>query len=385
MRLFIAEKPSAAKDLAAFLGMQSRGKGSYQCAGDVVTHCVGHLLESAEPEEYDPTLKAWRIDALPIVPTQFKYLPKAKTKEQLTVIGQLLKQATSVVNFGDPDNEGQLLVDEVLEHFKYRGTVQRLWLQALDPEAIEAGLRNLRPNENYAGMRDAARARGQADWLVGMNFSRAYTLAAQAKGGAGVRPVGRVQTPTLSLVADRCTLVANFKTIPYFTLNASVAVAAGEFKMQWKPGEHQAGMDWEKRLVDRAVADALVSKLTGVAGTIDKCEVKSVIEQQPRAFSLMSLTVLASKAFGYKAAHALHRRRWRRVGDRRALGLVQGRDGHLARVVHDDDDRRKHALAAARLSPAEFGQTHAGAPALRSWGREAWSLVEASGRNRTMG
>lgn len=305
MRLFIAEKPSAALDLAQFLGIERRGSGFSQCRGGVVTWCVGHMLESAEPEDYDPALKTWRIEALPIVPSKWKYLVKAKTKSQLAVIGDLLKHATSVVNFGDPDNEGQLLVDEVLEHFRCKLPVQRLWLQALDPVAMAAGLNDLQPNENYSGMRDAARARGQADWMVGMNFSRAYTLSARAKGGSGVRPVGRVQTPTLSLVADRCAAVANFTPIPYHTIHANVAVATGHLKMLWKAGEKQPGLDPEKRLVDRAVADDIVSRLTGAVGVIDESETKPVAVHPPRSFSLLTLTVLASKVFGYKSAQVL--------------------------------------------------------------------------------
>lgn len=307
MRLFIAEKSSAAKDLAAFLGVTGRGSGYLTCGNDQVTWCVGHLFELAYPEDYDPSLKTWAFGSLPIVPDQWKQLPITKTKPQLAVIGSLLKSASEVVNFGDADNEGQLLVDDVLEHFKCRKPTSRLFLQALDPAKIAEGLDNLKPNSNpkFVGMRDAAIARSRADWLVGMNLSRAYTLLARARGEDGTRSVGRVQTPTLALVHTRCEAVRNFKPIPFHTISAKVAVPAGELVMRWRAKDGQRGLDTEGRLIDTATADALVAKLKGAAGQIAECEQKDIVEHHPRLFSLTSITTLASKVFGYKAAQVL--------------------------------------------------------------------------------
>lgn len=305
MRLFIAEKPSAASDLAKVLGIVNRGDGYFECGQDVVTFCVGHLLESAAPEDYDPALKQWTMSSLPIVPGEWKSVVKSETKKQLSTLGRLIKSADSIVNFGDADNEGQLLVDEVLEHFNYRKPVSRLWLQALDPEAIRKGLANLEDNKKYCGRRDAARARGRADWLVGMNFSRLFTLLHQVEGGKGVISIGRVQTPTLALVQARCDAVANFKPIPFHSLRAKVKCANGEVVMAWKAGEGQGGLDAEGRLVDTALADALLSKLRGATGDFAQCETKPRTEGHPGAFSLTSITKLASKMFGYKPAQVL--------------------------------------------------------------------------------
>lgn len=193
MRLFIAEKPSVAKAIVAELGSASRGDGFMTCKdGSVVTWCFGHLLEQAEPDAYLPDdvprtkkgSKVWRLEDLPIFPKTWKLLPKSDKglKKQLATIGKLLKKTSLVVHAGDPDREGQLLVDEVLEHFRYAGRVQRFWVSAQDSVSIRKGLTNLRDNGKFAGMKLAALGRSRADWLLGMNLSRAYTLAQQAQG-----------------------------------------------------------------------------------------------------------------------------------------------------------------------------------------------------------
>lgn len=314
MRLYIAEKPSAAGDLAKHLGIVKKSPGFYECqGGNVVTHCVGHLFESAPPDYYSAELKKWSLQTLPIVPNDWKVLPKDKTKSQLKLIGELLRSAREVINFGDPDNEGQLLVDEVLEHFQFRGGVGRLWLQALDSDAINAGLKNLYDNGRgsvngmtFRGMRDAARARSRADWLIGMNLSRAYTCAAQEGGiDTAVRTVGRVQTPTLALVEQRCAAVANFVSQPFFGVVINARAATGEFAMAWRYANTTKGLDADGRLLDKAIADAEVARVTDNVGQIVKCETKPRVVNHPRAFSLTSLTILASKMFGYKAAQVL--------------------------------------------------------------------------------
>lgn len=231
MRLFIAEKPSVAKAIVAELDCVTRGDGFITCKdGSVVTWCFGHLLEQAEPDAYLPDdvprtkkgSKVWRFEDLPIFPKTWKLLPKNDkgVKKQLSTIGKLLKKASLVVHAGDPDREGQLLVDEVLEHFRYTGRVQRFWVSAQDSASIRKGLTNLRDNETFDGMRLAALGRSRADWLLGMNLSRAYTLAQQAQGKKELIAVGRVQTPTLALVAKRDVAIRDFKPVPYFVIKA---------------------------------------------------------------------------------------------------------------------------------------------------------------------
>ena len=215
MRLFIAEKPNLGKAIANGLGNGHKDNGYIRCGNDVVTWCFGHMLEPAYPQDYKPEYAQWRREHLPIIPTSWKYTIKRSTAAQLKLIGKLLGEAASVVNAGDPDREGQLLVDEVLEHFKYHGPVTRIWLPSLDDRSVQLALKNITDNAPNAPLRDAARARMLADWLVGMNATRALTIAGREAGRGEVLSLGRVQTPTLALVVARDRGIASFKSIDY--------------------------------------------------------------------------------------------------------------------------------------------------------------------------
>jgi DNA topoisomerase-3 len=306
MRLFIAEKPSVAKALAAELGGATRAEGHLACGSDAVTWCFGHMLEMAMPEDYAAEWKAWRLEVLPLRPSSWKLLPRRDAKKQLAEIGKLLKKASAVVHAGDPDREGQLLVDEVLEHFRYSGPVQRFWVSAQDSTSIQRGLKALRDNREYRGLRDAALGRGRADWLVGLNMTRAYTLRAQAAdAGAGVRTVGRVQTPTVALVVERDRAIASFRPVPFFSVVVELEHAAGHFQAKWAPAEGQAGLDAEGRVVDAAVASAVVAKALGQAGVLVGHEEETRSEGQPKTFTLTRLTLEASNRWGYSADDVL--------------------------------------------------------------------------------
>ena len=317
MRLFIAEKPSVAKAIVAELGCVTRGDGFITCKdGSVVTWCFGHLLEQAEPDAYLPDdvprtkkgSKVWRFEDLPIYPKNWKLLPKNDkgVKKQLATIGKLLKKASLVVHAGDPDREGQLLVDEVLEHFRYTGRVQRFWFSAQDSASIRKGLTNLRDNETFDGMRLAALGRSRADWLLGMNLSRAYTLAQQAQGKKELIAVGRVQTPTLALVAKRDVAIRDFKPVPYFVIKARLG-GGKPFTAVWEPEESQAGIDEQKRLVDRCIAAALQQRLKAVGqATVVRCSRTPKKIAQPKAFSLADIQLGASNQFGFSAEKTLN-------------------------------------------------------------------------------
>lgn len=317
MRLFIAEKPSVAKAIVAELGCVTRGDGFITCKdGSVVTWCFGHLLEQAEPDAYLPDdvprtkkgSKVWRFDDLPIYPKNWKLLPKNDkgVKKQLATIGKLLKKASLVVHAGDPDREGQLLVDEVLEHFRYTGRVQRFWVSAQDSASIRKGLTNLRDNETFDGMRLAALGRSRADWLLGMNLSRAYTLARQAQGKKELIAVGRVQTSTLALVAKRDVAIRDFKPVPYFVIKARLG-GGKPFTAVWEPEESQAGIDEQKRLVDRCIAAALQQRLKAVGqATVVRCSRTPKKIAQPKAFSLADIQLGASNQFGFSAEKTLN-------------------------------------------------------------------------------
>ena len=314
MRLFIAEKPSVAKAIAGELGATGKGDGFIECGTDKVTWCFGHMLEQADPDEYTPDdvprgqsgKKVWRVDELPIIPESWILKPKDDAKKQLAVIGKLLKEAKEIVNAGDPDREGQLLVDEVLEHFRNSKPVRRFWVSAQDSVSVKRGLAALKENTTYAGWADAARGRQRADWLIGMNLSRAYTLRAQRGGSRALLTVGRVQTPTLALVVARDREIEAFKAVPYHTIRALVEHAGGSFTVAWMAREDQAGLDSEGRLVDTAVADALVAAVKGKPGIIDAYKQEAKRQNQPLAFALSDITALASAKFGYSAEDVLN-------------------------------------------------------------------------------
>lgn len=320
MRLFIAEKPSVAKAIAAELGVARKTGNSIECRdGSTVTWCFGHLLEQAEPDDYLPDdvpktkkgKKVWRMEDLPIFPKEWKSYPKsdAGVKKQLSAIGKLIKSADRLVNAGDPDREGQLLVDEVIEHFKSRKPVERFWVSAVDPASIRKGLQNLKANEPFSGMRDAARGRSRADWLLGMNLSRAYTLSNKPKDGKGeLIAVGRVQTPTLTMVARRDYAVKNFKPQPYLSISAALSAKGKAFTAKWRPRPDQPGMDEEgKLLIDLDKGKALVTRLESqCTATVVSAETKHKKASQPKAYSLADIQIEASRLFGYTAEETLN-------------------------------------------------------------------------------
>lgn len=246
MRLFIAEKTSAAKAIASELGQTGKCDGFIQCGTDTVIWCFGHRLEQAEPDDCTPDdvprngsgKKVWRVDELPIIPADWILQPKDDAKKQLAMIGKRLKEASGIVNAGDPDREGQLPADEVLEHFRCNKAARRSWVSAQDSVSVKRGLAALKDNGTYYGWGDAARARQRADWLIGMNLSRAYTLRAQRK------------------------------PVPNHTIRAESQHGGGTFLACWRGKEDQAGIDSEGRLGDTAMANTVVATVTGRPGTV---------------------------------------------------------------------------------------------------------------------
>lgn len=314
MRLFIAEKPSVAKAIAEALGVTGKDEGVIHCGPDKITWCFGHMLQLAEPDEYtndevarSPKTgkKLWRVEDLPIIPNQWIIKPKEEAKKQLKIIGALLKEASLIVNAGDSDREGQLLIDEVLEHFNNKKPVLRFWVAAHDLISLERGLKAMKDNREYLGLGRAANARAKADWLIGMNLSRAYTLSASRRGANALVTVGRVQTPTLKLVVDRDRDIEAFKSIPFHTIKAQFHYEANRFIANWQACDDQQGLDEQGRLIDTAIADALVNKVAGKAGNICQYQQEPKTKAQPRAYSLSDLTLVASNRYGFSAAEVL--------------------------------------------------------------------------------
>ena len=306
MRLFIAEKPSVAKAIAACLpGHQHRGEGSIECGSDVVTWCFGHLMEQVPPEAYDEKYKKWSWDTLPIVPAQWRLEVKADAKKQFAAIKALLKKATEVVNCGDADREGEMLVREVLDDCGYKGPLKRLWLSAMDEASVKKALSDLRPGAQYDGLYASAVARSRADWLVGMNLSRAYTMAARNAGHEGTVSVGRVQTPTLALIVNRDLSIDNFKPTNFYTIDADIQHANGNFTAALSLPENAPGTDPEGRLIDASIAQQIASSVSGKPGQIVKFEQKAGKKSAPLPFSLSALQQACSAKFGMSAQQVL--------------------------------------------------------------------------------
>ena len=274
-----------------------------------VTNAFGHILELAEPDVYLPGdvpvnpkthRKIWRACDLPIVPGKWKQIPKREARGQLGQIGELLKKADLVVHAGDPDREGQLLIDEILEHFRFRGRVLRVWLSALDRTSIEKAFRDLRDNRTFQPLSDAAMARTRADWLVGMNFTRAASLSS-----GSFYTLGRVQTPALALVVRRDRNIELFVPRDYFEVLARIRHERGDFFAKWKPSDAAGdGFDVEGRLVDRQLAESLSGKGTG-PGRISRFEKKEQRKPAPLPYSLSALQKAASARYGMSAAAVL--------------------------------------------------------------------------------
>lgn len=301
MRLFIAEKPSMAAELSKCLpGPLSRKDGYIITGGGVITWAFGHILRQAEPAEYDEKYKKWRIEDLPIIPQTWNLLVVDSCRKQFAIIENLINQATEIVHAGDPDREGQLLIDEVLDYLHNEKPVHRILLNALDEKSIKKAIATLRENQDFYNLKQSALARARADWLIGMNLSRAYTLAAQRAGHRTTLPVGRVKTPTLALVVRRERELEAFKPLDYFTVKADFKHENGVFTAYWKPREEQPGLDSEGRLADGTVAKALVEKVKSVkTGVVVLCDIAEKKDPQRLPLSLSSLQVMAGKKFGY--------------------------------------------------------------------------------------
>lgn len=305
-RVFIAEKPSMAESIAQSIGGAKKGPTHWVCGnGDIVTWCFGHLLEQASPESYDERAKAWSLDTLPLVPTEWRKFVKPDAKKQFEAIRGLLKTASEAVNAGDPDREGNLLVDEVLEALGFKNPVQRIWLLGLDDTNVKKALASMKPNSEYRGYTNAAEGRGRSDWMFGLNFTRGFTIGWQNRSNTGTLHVGRVQTPTLWMVVMRDREIENFKPIDHYQAKFSFQHENGSFFVTWQPRAGTAGMDAEGRILDRKVTDELVRSISGASGTVAKLETKRKKESAPLPYSLAAMQKEANRKYGYSPDQVL--------------------------------------------------------------------------------
>ncbi len=313
MNLYIAEKPSLGRAIADVLPKpHQRGDGFIKVGnGDCVSWCIGHLLEQAEPHNYDPAFKSWRLEHLPIVPEKWQLTPKADTKKQLSVLRKLVAEASTLVHAGDPDREGQLLVDQVIAYLRVSATrrkaIKRLLINDLNPSAVQRALARLESNLDYRALSTSALARSRADWLYGINMTRAYTIAGRKVGYDGVLSVGRVQTPVLGLVVRRCDEIENFVSKPFYEVLAHLRTEKDEcFTANWQPSEAcQPYMDESNRVLVKKLAESVVKRITDKPAVVDLYEQKNKKQSQPLPYSLSALQIDAGKRFGLSAQQTL--------------------------------------------------------------------------------
>ncbi|MAD44471.1 MAG: DNA topoisomerase III [Oceanospirillaceae bacterium] len=315
MRLFIAEKPSLGRAIAAVLPKpHAKGEGFVRAAnGDVVSWCIGHLLEQAEPEAYNPSYKQWRLDVLPIVPDEWQLQPKTQTRKQLSVLRKLVKEADQLVHAGDPDREGQLLVDEVIAYLKVpankRNSMQRLLISDLNPQAVSRALNQLKPNSDFMPLSVSALARARADWLYGINLTRACTVKGQQGGLKTVLSVGRVQTPVLGLVVRRDEEIERFVSRPFYEVRAAIHLteqAPLSFYAKWQPSEACAPhQDEDGRVLNPKLAGNVARRITNQPARVDATERKQKQQAAPLPYNLSTLQIDAGKAFGLSAKQVL--------------------------------------------------------------------------------
>src|SRR3954468_9563973 len=301
--LVIAEKPSVGSDLAGALpGKFAKHEGFLESDDTVITWAVGHLVELQEPEDYDEKWKKWRMADLPILPDDFKLRPRdARAKKQLNVILSLLKRddVERVVNACDAGREGELIFAYIYETFRNgkgfkERPVDRLWISSMTKQAIRDGFEKLRPADQLAPLEAAARSRSEADWVVGMNATRAATIRGRAWVG-GVVSLGRVQTPTLALIVKREREIQAFVPVPFWLVHAGFDP---RYEGIWVDGD-------ETRIATAERADAIVAKVAGKDGVVESVERKEQSERAPLLYDLTSLQRDANRRYGFSARRTL--------------------------------------------------------------------------------
>lgn len=286
MKLVIAEKPSVAMSIAGVIGAKEKQDGYCQGNGYIVTWCVGHLIEGASPEEYDSAYAEWNLDTLPILPQEYKLVVSPNTESQFKIVKKLMNssEVTSLICATDAGREGELIFRLVYEVAGCKKPFERLWISSMETQAIKDGFNSLRPGSDYDNLFKSAYARMRADWYVGMNFSRLFSLLYENR-----LSIGRVQTPVVNLIVQRQLEIDNFKPVPYFILEADCV-------------EFIAKSD---KYDKKEVAEALTQMCNGESGKITKLEEKQHKDNPPTLFDLTTLQRVANKTYGYTAQQVL--------------------------------------------------------------------------------
>ena len=308
--LIIAEKPSVANDIAKTLGGFTKHDEYFESDEYVLSSAVGHLLEIAVPEEHDVKRGKWSFAHLPMIPPYFALNPIAKTEARLKVLNRLIKRkdVSALINACDAGREGELIFRLIAQNAKAKQPVKRLWLQSMTPASIREGFTKLRSDEEMLPLADAARCRSEADWLIGINGTRAMTAFNSKEGGFYLTTVGRVQTPTLSIVVEREDKIKRFISRDYWEVRAEFVCAAGVYEGRWLDQSFKKDEnDPEKRperLWSKAAADTIAMACKGRQGNVTE-ESKPTTSMAPALFDLTSLQREANGRFGFSAKNTL--------------------------------------------------------------------------------
>ncbi|KUE88177.1 DNA topoisomerase III [Cupriavidus necator] len=308
--LIIAEKPSVAADIARALGGFTKHDEYFESDDYVLSSAVGHLVEIAAPDEYEVKRGKWSFANLPVIPPHFDLRPIAKTESRLKVLNRLIKRkdVTALINACDAGREGELIFRLIAQQAKAKQPVRRLWLQSMTQQAIRDGFASLREDEDMLPLADAARCRSEADWLVGINGTRAMTAFNSKGGGFFLTTVGRVQTPTLSIVVEREEKIKHFVPRDYWEVRAEFIAAAGLYEGRWfDPKFKKSEFDpeaRESRLWSEAEAKSIVAACRDKPGTVTE-ESKPSTQQSPALFDLTTLQREANSRFGFSAKNTL--------------------------------------------------------------------------------
>jgi len=316
--LIIAEKPSVANDIARVLGGFEKHADYFESDQFVLSSAVGHLLELVVPDEFEVKRGKWSFAQLPVIPPHFGLRPIEKNEDRLKLLVRLLKRkdVSALVNACDAGREGELIFRYIVQHAKVDKPIRRLWLQSMTPAAIRDGFTNLRADSELLPLADAAVCRSEADWLVGINGTRAMTAFNSKTGGFHKTTVGRVQSPTLAILVDREEKIKRFRTRQYFEVHAEFEAAAGMYPGRWfdegfskskellPNGELPDPELRAERLWDGARAVAIADKCRGKKGVVSE-ETKPSSQSSPLLYDLTSLQRDANGRFGFSAKTTL--------------------------------------------------------------------------------
>jgi len=289
--LVIAEKPDMGRSIAAVIEPKAANRRTY-LEGEryIITWAIGHLVGLAEPDRYDDKYKKWNFDDLPIIPETFKLLPNPRTKDQLAVIRELASRCDLLVNACDAGREGQLIFSLIRRYLRLKQPVRRLWISDLTAETIRRGFAELKDESAYDSLTEAARARSEADWLIGMNGSRAFTTRHNE-----LLSVGRVQTPVLALIYDRQKQIESFRAEKFYEVTGFFEQGTTAYRGLWQ----------SDRIADPARAEAIAAKVKGKTGAVESYEVKDTKEYPYKLYDLTLLQRDANGKFGFSAKKTL--------------------------------------------------------------------------------